>query len=66
MTVQTLTLSVTYVVIATAIHVLIVLLASSLQSRIATADRRRVVRRALSLALVAIAIWFLFSTNRSS
>jgi len=61
---QTLALSVIYVAIATAIHCGIVLLAGSLQSNI-TGNRRRLVRRGLALALVAIAVWFALSTRPS-
>jgi threonine/homoserine/homoserine lactone efflux protein len=62
---QTLALSAVYVSVATIIHSGIVLLAGSLQSRIATPDKRRTVRRLLAMALVAIAIWFALSTGRS-
>lgn len=61
---QTLTLSAIYVVIATLIHAGIVLLAGQLAARIDTPESRRTVRRALSLALVAIAIWFAISSGR--
>lgn len=63
-TAQTLILSAIYVGIATAIHLVIVLLASRLQSVIATAEQRRTVRRVLAVLLAAIAIWFAFSTGR--
>lgn len=63
-TAQTLMLSAIYVGIATAIHLIIVLLASRLQSVIATAEQRRTVRRVLAVLLAAIAIWFAFSTGR--
>jgi threonine/homoserine/homoserine lactone efflux protein len=62
---QTLILSVVYVAIATFIHATIVALASSLQSIIDVANNRKTVRRAFALALVAIAIWFAFTTGRS-
>ncbi len=62
---QTLTLSAIYVAIATVIHLAIVFAAGSLQSVIATPENRRGVRRALSLALVVIAVWFAFSTDRN-
>jgi threonine/homoserine/homoserine lactone efflux protein len=61
---QTLALSAIYVAIATAIHAGIVALAGSLQSRIATPDKRRTVRRLLALALVGIAIWFALTTGQ--
>jgi threonine/homoserine/homoserine lactone efflux protein len=58
---QTLTLSAIYVTIATLIHAAIVLSASRLRTVIVNP---RPVRRALALALAAIAIWFAFSTMR--
>lgn len=62
---QTLLLSVIYVAIATLIHAFIVGLAGSLQSTIDVANNRTRIRRVFALALVAIAIWFAFSTGRS-
>lgn len=62
---QTLTLSAIYVTVATVIHSGIVALAGTLQSKIATPDNRRTVRRLLALALVAIAIWFALSTGHA-
>ncbi|CKY63958.1 Uncharacterised protein [Mycobacterium tuberculosis] len=64
MAAQTLMLSAIYVGIATAIHLIIVLLASRLQTVIATPEKRRTVRRVLAVLLAAIAVWFAFSTNR--
>ena len=61
---QTLMLSAIYVGIATAIHLIIVLLASRLQTVIATPEKRRTVRRVLAVLLAAIAVWFAFSMNR--
>jgi len=61
---QTLMLSAIYVGVATAIHLMIVLLAGSLQHRIDTPDKRRIVRRTLALLLVGIAAWFAVSTQR--
>ena len=61
---QTLILSAIYVSIATVLHLAIVLLAGRLSGAVETPDARRTVRRILSLALVAIAIWFAFSTGR--
>lgn len=60
---QTLALSVIYIAIATLIHSAIVTLAGSLQSAIDVANNRKPVRRAFALALVAIAIWFMFATG---
>lgn len=62
---QTLALSAVYVSVATVIHGGIVVLAGTLQSKIATADNRRIVRRLLALALVAIAIWFALTTGHA-
>ena len=62
---QTLTLSVVYVAVATAIHSGIVALAGTLQTTIGGSNNRRNVRRLLALALVAIAIWFALTTGRS-
>ena len=53
------------VAIATAVHAAIVIMAGNLQNVVSTADRRLRVRRALALALVAIAVWFAFSTGRT-
>jgi threonine/homoserine/homoserine lactone efflux protein len=61
---QTLALSALYVGIATLVHLVIVLLASRLQSTIQTPEKRRGIRRVLAVALAAIAVWFAFSTAR--
>ena len=61
---QTLALSAVYVTIATAIHAGIVALAGSLQPMGAASGSRRMVRRLLALALLAIAIWFAFATGQ--
>jgi len=61
---QTMALSAVYVTIATAIHASIVALAGSLQSAVAS-NNRRLVRRLLALALVIIAIWFALTTGQS-
>lgn len=61
---QTLLLSVVYVAIATSIHSTIVGLAGTLQSTVATAGRRRTIRRGFALVLVSIAIWFALATGR--
>ena len=61
---QTLLLSIIYVAIATLIHTTIVTLAGSLQSTMDVANNRRTIRRVFALALVAIALWFAFSTGR--
>ena len=61
---QTLMLSAIYVAIATLVHAGIVLLASRLASSVETPDARQRLRRLLSLALVAIAVWFAISSGR--
>lgn len=61
---QTLTLSAIYVAIATLIHAGIVISASQLRTVISEPRQVRRIRRALALALAAIAIWFAFSTMR--
>ena len=60
--VQTLTLSGIYVAIATAIHALIVLLASSVRGLVARSGRMKIIRRVLALALVAVAVWLAWVT----
>jgi threonine/homoserine/homoserine lactone efflux protein len=61
---QTLTLSAVYVTIATLIHALIVLLAGSLEPLLTDPAREQKVRRALSLLLALVALWFAWSTAR--
>jgi len=61
---QTLTLSAIYVAIATLIHAGIVLSASQLRAVMTEPAQLRLIRRFLALVLVAIAIWFAFSTVR--
>lgn len=61
---QTLTLTGIFVVIATAIHSSIVLLASRLHGYLTNPAWQRPVRRVLALALGGIAIWFAVSTVR--
>jgi threonine/homoserine/homoserine lactone efflux protein len=64
MTTQTLTLSAIYVAIATLIHAGIVLSASRLRTIIVKPAQVRLIRRALALALIVIAIWLAWSTAR--
>jgi threonine/homoserine/homoserine lactone efflux protein len=61
---QTLTLSAIYVAIATLIHTGIVLSASRFRRIIAKPEQVKLVRRALALALVAIALWLAWSTAK--
>ena len=62
--VQTLTLTAVYVLIATAIHGLIVLLAGSLEPVLNDPRRERRVRRVLSALLAGVAVWFALTTAR--
>ena len=61
---QAVTLSVVYVLVATAVHTTIVSLAGIARPFLDDPDRSRIVRRGLSVALGAIAVWFAFSTAR--
>lgn len=61
---QTLMLSAIYVAIATLVHAGIVVLASRLAPSVETPGARQRLRRILSLALVAIAVWFAISSGR--
>ena len=61
---QTLTLSAVYVAVATIVHSLIVLLAGSLEPLLTDPAREQRVRRALSLLLALVALWFAWSTAR--
>jgi threonine/homoserine/homoserine lactone efflux protein len=61
---QTILLSVVYVLIATAIHTTIVVLAGLASPFLEDPDRSRIVRRVLSVALGAIAVWFAVSTSK--
>ena len=59
---QTLTLSGIYVAIATLIHALIVLLASSVRGLVARSGQMKAVRRVLALGLVGVAAWLAAAT----
>ncbi|PSM19438.1 LysE family translocator [Nitratireductor sp. StC3] len=61
---QTLTLTTTYVVVATLVHVLIVTLAGALEPLLNNARRERLARRVLSGMLALVALWFGWSTAR--
>lgn len=61
---QAVTLTVTYVIVATAMHSLIVTLAGMAQKFLEDRQRRLIARRILSLALAAIALWFALTTGR--
>ena len=61
---QTLWLTVIYVMIATSVHGLIVLLAGTLKPILMDPKRERVARRILSVLLALVAVWFAWSTAR--
>lgn len=56
-------LSGSYVAVATAIHLIIVLFAGQTHNWIMVGDRRRIISRIFAGLLAAIAIWFLISTS---
>ena len=60
---QTLTLSAAFVVIATAIHASIVALAGLAAPLLQDPRRSRLLRRALSVALALVAVWFAWETS---
>lgn len=59
---QTALLSTSYVAIATAVHLMIVILAAQAHLWISVGSRGRNVRRVFAILLAAIAIWFLISS----
>jgi threonine/homoserine/homoserine lactone efflux protein len=61
---QTLILSAIFVLVATAVHLTIVLLAGQLQDFTNEASRRKPIRRALAIVLLGIAAWLAWSTAR--
>ncbi|MGB3313030.1 MAG: LysE family translocator [Albidovulum sp.] len=63
---ETLTLSMIYVAVATAIHVAIVVLAGLARHVLDDPRRSRIVRRTLSALLAVIALWFAWTTGRAS
>lgn len=60
---QTLVLVVAYVMVATAVHAAIVLFAASARGALERRGAISMVRRGLALGLVAVALWFLWSTG---
>jgi threonine/homoserine/homoserine lactone efflux protein len=64
--VQTVTLSVVYVMVATAVHSIVVLLADAARPWLEDEHRSTLVRRALSVLLVGIAAWLLLATRQIS
>ncbi len=61
---QALLLTAVYVAVATAIHAGLVLLAGAVRPLVLQPARERAVRRALSLLLALVALWFAWSTAR--
>ena len=61
---QTVTLTLTYVAVATLVHAGIVALAGAAEPFLNDPRRERVVRRTLSALLAAVALWFGWSTAR--
>jgi threonine/homoserine/homoserine lactone efflux protein len=61
---QTITLTLTYVAIATVIHLAVVTLAATFRLFMSNPKRERLIRRSLSLALAIFALWFAWSTAR--
>jgi threonine/homoserine/homoserine lactone efflux protein len=58
-----LTLTLTYVAVATAVHAAIVALAGTLHRTLAAPARERTARRLAALALAAVAVWLLWATR---
>jgi threonine/homoserine/homoserine lactone efflux protein len=61
---QTIILTISYVAVATLIHLAVVTLASAFRRFMSDEKRERFVRRSLSLALAMFALWFAWSTAR--
>ena len=61
---QTLILSGIFVLVATAVHLIIVLAAGRVQNFANEASRRKPIRRALAIVLLGIAAWLAWSTAR--
>jgi len=61
---QIIFLTVMFVIIATVVHVIIVTLAGTLRPFLENPQKRQIVRRALSLLLVGVAIWFAVTTGK--
>lgn len=59
---QTLSLTIVFVIIATGIHAMIVLLASKARIFLSSPERMRITRRILSVLLAFIAFWFAYET----
>jgi threonine/homoserine/homoserine lactone efflux protein len=62
---QTMTLVVAYVAVATVVHAAIVIFAARARGALERQGLTNAIRRALALGLVAVALWFLWSTSGS-
>ncbi|MBN9135892.1 MAG: LysE family translocator, partial [Phyllobacterium sp.] len=61
---QTLLLTTIYLLVATAIHCAIVILAGSLGAVLNEPSRERFIRRFLAIVLAIVAVWFAWTTRR--
>ncbi|WP_284177309.1 LysE family translocator [Rhabdaerophilum sp. SD176] len=61
---QTLLLVLIYVLVATAVHALIVLFAAALRPYLVEGPRERLVRRLLAVSIALVAVWFFWGTRR--
>ncbi|MCZ8377109.1 MAG: LysE family translocator [Beijerinckiaceae bacterium] len=61
---QTLLLGLIYVMVATAVHALIVLFAAALRPYLVEGPRERLVRRLLAVSIALVAVWFFWGTRR--
>lgn len=61
---QTLLLVLIYVIVATAVHAMIVLFAAALRPYLVEGPRERLVRRLLAVSIALVAVWFFWGTRR--
>ncbi len=66
MVAQTTSLTLIYVLLATLVHLVLVLLAGHANRWFNHADRQRIARRIFALLLLAVAIWFLWSSRMAA
>jgi threonine/homoserine/homoserine lactone efflux protein len=62
---QTWTLTAAYVVVATSVHAMIVLMVSALQPLLMEPRRAEITRKILSLALFGVAVWFILTSSHA-